>query len=102
MLRKVLHSRHLVAAMEAIAKSKDGLSNAEVDDSLSDNSNWLTRWVVDQLISLGFAEYRVDLFGEPGKYNLTELGRNALSAITGQPVPPRAPPSPPQAVVPKP
>jgi hypothetical protein len=99
MLRKVSNSEHLVAGMQAIAKSKDGLSNAQIDDALSDYSNWQTRWVVEQLISLGFAEYKVDFFGGPGKYLLTELGRNALSAITGKPVqaPPPPAPSPPPA-----
>jgi len=85
-LRKVAKSDRLVAAMLAIAKSKDGLSNAQVDDALSEHSNWQTRWVVDQLISLGFVDYKVDFFGEPGKYVLTELGTNALSAMTGKPV----------------
>lgn len=92
MLRKISGSEHLVAAMQAISKSKDGLSNAQIDDALSDFAQWETRWDVDQLISLGFADYKVDLFGRPGKYVLTELGRNALAAITGKPV--QAPPSP--------
>lgn len=101
-LKKVANSGHLVAAMQAIAKSKEGLSNAETDDALADNSNWMTRWVVDQLVSLGFVDYKVQIFGGPGRYDLTELGMNALSAITGQPVKPRqpqtqAPPTPPQA-----
>jgi len=109
MLRKVSRSEHLMAAMQALAKSSDGLSNAKIDDALSDYSNWQTRWVVDQLISLGFADYKVDFFGGPGKYVLTELGRNALSVMTGKPVqaqppspspPPPKPPTPPQAVPP--
>ncbi len=85
--------------MQAIAKSKDGLSNAQIDDALSEYSHWQTRWVVDQLISLGFADYKVDLFGGPGKYVLTELGKNALSVITGKPVqaPPPSAPNPPTA-----
>ncbi len=97
MLRRVSASEHLVDAMQAIAKSKTGLSNAEIDDALSDNSAWMTRWVIDQLISLGFAEYKVDFFGGPGKYELTELGRNAISAISGKPAQkqPPAPTSPP-------
>ena len=92
-LKRVAESEHLVAAMQAIAKSKEGLSNAEIDDVLTDNSNWMTRWVVDQLVSLGFVDYKVQFFGGPGKYDLTELGRNALSVITGQPVKPRQPPT---------
>lgn len=102
MLRNVSKAEHLVAAMQAIAKSKDGLSNAQLDDALSDYSNWQTRWVVDQLISLGFADYKVDFFGGPGKYKLTELGANALSVITGKPIQkqPPTPASPPAATKP--
>ncbi|MDV3292899.1 MAG: hypothetical protein LYZ70_01355 [Nitrososphaerales archaeon] len=99
MLRKVSASGHLMAALQAITKSKGGLSNAEIDDVLSDNSNWMTRWIVDQLISLGFAEYKVDFFGGPGKYELTQLGTEAFSAITGKPTQklssrPASPPAP--------
>lgn len=86
MLTKVAASVHLTVALQAIAKSKGGLSNAEIDDVLSDNSNWMTRWVVNQLISLGFAEYKVDFFGGPGKYELTMLGMAAFAAITGKPI----------------
>ena len=86
MLRKVAGSGHLVDAMRALAKSKDGLSNAQVDDALSDNSHWQTRWVLEQLIALGFAEYKVDFFGGPGKYTLTQLGNDAFSVVTGKPV----------------
>lgn len=85
-LRRVSRSEHLVDAMQAVAKSKEGLSNAEIDDVLTNNSDWMTRWVVEQLVSLGFIEYKVDFFGGPGRYKLTELGADALSAITGKPV----------------
>src|SRR5208283_3242277 len=85
-LRKVANSPHLVVGMQAISRSKDGLSNAQLDDALSDHAHWQTRWVVEQLISLGFADYKVDFFGGPGKYTLTELGKNVLSAITGKPL----------------
>ncbi len=104
-LRKVAVSPHLVPAMTAIAKSKEGLSNSELDSILGDNSNWMTVWVVRQLTSLGFIEFKVDFFGGPAKYQLTELGKNALSMITGQPVQARPPtpaaPQPPQPVAPK-
>ena len=104
-LKKVAESEHLVAAMQGIAKSKDGLSNAEIDDVLADNSNWMTRWVAEQLFSLGFIEYKTELFGGPGKYTLTELGMNTLSLITGQPAKPKpaaTPSPPPQAPPPQP
>lgn len=104
-LRKVADALHLVPAMAAIAKSKEGLSNSELDDALADSAEWMTLWVVRQLTSLGFIEFKVDLFGGPAKYKLTDRGRNALSVITGKPVQvqqpaqpqqkPAAPPPPP-------
>ncbi len=90
-LASIADSPHLMAALAGIAKSKDGLSNSELDELLADSSNWMTLWSARQLLSLGFAEYKVDFFGGPGRYNITELGRNALAAITGQPAPPKPP-----------
>ena len=87
-------------ALQGIVKSKDGMSNPELDELLADNSNWMTLWAVRQLLALAFIEYRVDFFGGPGRYAATDLGRSALSAITGQPAPqtqPAPPPPPPQA-----
>ena len=92
-LRTVSESPHLAAALQAIAKSKDGISNSELDEMLADASNWITVWLVKQLLALGFIEYKVDLFGGPARYCATDLGRNALSAITRQPAP-QAQPAP--------
>lgn len=109
-LRKVAESKQLVSAMAAIAKSKEGLSNAELDDVIGDNSEWLTLNVVRQLTSLGFVEFKVDFFGGPARYQLTDRGRSAVSMITGKPVqppqqkppvPPQTPPPAPQAAAPK-
>ena len=99
-LMKVAESRHLVQAMSAIAKSKEGLSNAELDDVIADNSNWMTLWVVRQLTALGFIEFNVDLFGGPARYRLTELGRSSLAVITGQSPAPKQPVPVPPAPVP--
>jgi len=93
-LRKAASSEHLMTAMTALAKSKDGLSNSEIDEVIADNSNWMTLWVVRQLTSLGFLDYKVDLFGEPAKYQLTQLGRDVFSVITGQPASPQKPNAP--------
>jgi len=82
--KKVSQSKHLMAALEAIMKRKEGLSNAELDDLISDNSSWMTLSVVRELLSLGLVEYQVDLFGNPGRYTLTDLGRNIMQRITGQ------------------
>jgi hypothetical protein len=96
-LRKVAASPHLLQALTYLMSSKEGLSNSELDDLTADNSNWMTLWTVKQLTSLGFIEYKVDFFGGPAWYQLTELGRNALGMITGQLVqqkpPAQAPPA---------
>lgn len=103
-LRNVAESKHLMAAMTVIGKSKDGMSNAELDDAINDSSEWTTLWVVRQLTSLGFIEFKVDFFGNPARYQLTEAGRVALSMLTGQPLP-QKPPAPvqpaPQAAAPR-
>ena len=99
MLRKVLESSHLMAALAAIGKSKEGMSNAELPDALNDSSEWTTLWVVRQLMSLGFVEQKIDFFGNPGKYQLTELGISALATMTGRPAPPK-PVAPVPATVP--
>ncbi|HUI24047.1 MAG TPA: hypothetical protein VLY82_06630 [Nitrososphaerales archaeon] len=96
-LRKIAASPHLVAALAALGKSKEGMSNAELDDAINDVSEWTTLWVVRQLTSLGLTEYKVDFFGNPARYQLTESGRAVLSTITGKPLPqkPAAPVQPP-------
>jgi hypothetical protein len=111
-LRKVAASSHLMGAMSALAKSKEGMSNTELDDAINDSSEYATLWVVRQLTALGFIEYKVDFFGNPARYQLTGQGRVAYSTITGQPlpkpvpVPPApqhaspAPPTPPAAPAP--
>jgi hypothetical protein len=73
-----------MAALQGICKSKEGTSNSELDALLADNSEWITLWQVRQLLALGFIEYRVDLFGGPARYAATDLGRSALSGMTGQ------------------
>jgi hypothetical protein len=101
MLKQIAAAQHLVPAMAAIAKSKVGLSNSELDDVIGDNSEWMTLWVVRQLTSLGFIEFKVDYFGSPAKYQTTELGRTVLAALTGQPAQPKPPTPAPQPVAPK-
>ncbi len=91
----MVSSPHLVAAMAAIAKSKEGLSNAELAEAINDTSEWTTLWVVRQLTSLGFLDFKVDFFGNPARYQMTEVGRVAYSMMTGQPlVKPPVPASP--------
>ena len=108
-LRTVAASPHLLAAMTALSKNKEGMSDSELEEAISDTSEWTTLWVVRQLTSLGFAEYKVDFFGNPARYHLTELGQNVFAVMTGKPLPPKpapqAPPIPtavPQPAPPKP
>ena len=93
-LRKVAGSPHLVAGLSAIGKSKEGMSNAELDDAMNESSEWPTLWAIRQLTSLGFIELKVDFFGNPARYTLTDSGRAALSIITGRPLPKPPAPSP--------
>ncbi|MDG6982993.1 MAG: hypothetical protein JRN28_00320 [Nitrososphaerota archaeon] len=94
-LRQVAASPHLMAALTALVKSKEGgMSNAELHDAISDSAEWTTLWVVRQLTSLGFIVYKVDFFGNPARYQLTDQGRVAFSTITGQPLPKPAAPAP--------
>ncbi|GEM_PF-454055 len=88
----VASSPHLMAGLIALGKSKEGMSNAEVDEAIKDNSEWTTLWVIRQLTSLGFVEFKVDFFGNPARYQLNEAGRSALATLTGQPPP--KPPAP--------
>jgi len=93
-LKMVAESPHLVAALAAMAKSSDGMNNAEVAEVFNDGSEWPTLWVIRQLTSLGFIEFKVDFFGNPARYQITEQGRTALSTITGKPLPKPSVPTP--------
>ena len=97
-LRPVAASPHLIAAMKAIGKSKEGRSNAELSDAIENTSEWTTLWVVRQLTSLGFLDFKVDFFGNAARYELSEAGRVALAMMTGQPLP-QKPPAPSAAPV---
>ena len=94
-LKKVAESPHLVPVLAAIAKSTEGLSNSDVAEVFSDGSEWPTLWVIRQLTSLDFIEFKVDFFGNPARYQITERGRTALSTTTGQPPPKPPVPAPP-------
>ena len=78
-LRKIMEEDELVAVLVALTKSPDGLSNAQLDRLLSNNSQWRTLSHLKELMALGFIQYHVQFFGEAGKYELTELGRNVVS-----------------------
>ncbi len=99
-LKKVADSPHLMAALSALSKSKEGMSDSELTEVVTSGWEWTLLWVIRQLTSLGFVEYKVDFFGNAARYQLTEAGRVAYTMITGQP-PAQKPPAPaPQALQP--
>jgi hypothetical protein len=70
-----------ITILAALAKSPQGLSNAQLDRLLSNNSQWRTLSHTKELTALGFIQYRVQFFGDAGKFELTELGKTVLSRI---------------------
>jgi len=81
LLRKIMQEDELVEIIGAISNSPNGLSNAQVDRLLMNNSQWRTLSHMRELIALGFVEYKVQFFGDPGKYALTELGKTTWSRL---------------------
>jgi hypothetical protein len=82
-LRRVRQEDDLAAILAALAKNQNGLSNAQIDNLLANNSQWRTLWHMRELIALGLVEYKAELFGEPGRYTLTERGKTLLPKIVG-------------------
>jgi len=80
-LRKIMEEDELVTILVALAKSPEGLSNAQLDRLLSNNSQWRTLSHMKELLALGFVHYHVQLFGDAGKYEITDLGKTAVSRI---------------------
>ena len=68
--------------MSALVKSQErGLSNAELDSALRTSSQWAIRDKLTKLLGLGLIEYKVELFGEPGRYTITPLGMTVLMRV---------------------
>jgi len=80
-LQKILREDELVAILIALANNPEGLSNAQLDRLLANNSQWRTLSHTKELIALGFVDYHVQLFGDAGRYQLTELGKAIVSRI---------------------
>jgi hypothetical protein len=80
-LQKVLREDEFVTILLTLTKSSEGLSNAQLDKVLGNNSQWRTLLHMKELMALGFVEYRVQFFGDAGKYQLTELGKTIVSRI---------------------
>jgi predicted transcriptional regulator len=72
---------HLVSILKILEASKNGLSNAEIDVALNNNSQWVAMWHIRELMAGGLVRYQVQLFGEPGKYTVTESGLAFLHRI---------------------
>jgi hypothetical protein len=83
-LQRIRREDELTTIVAALAKGQEGLSNAQVDNLLRNNSQWRTLIHMEELTALGFVEYKVQIFGDPGKYHLTDLGRSVLAQITGK------------------
>jgi hypothetical protein len=80
-LRKIMQEDELTTILAALSKSLDGLSNAQIDKLLGNNSQWRTLLHMRELIALGFVQYRMQFFGEAGKYELTDLGKTMMSKM---------------------
>jgi lipase chaperone LimK len=80
-LRKIMQEDELVKILVALTKSPEGLSNAQLDRLLSNNSQWRTLSHMKELAALGFVQYHVQFFGEAGKYEMTDLGKAVIARI---------------------
>jgi hypothetical protein len=80
-LRRIAKEDELTNILEALAKTAEGLSNAQLDKLLSNNSQWRTLSHMKELLALGFVRYHIQFFGDAGKYEITDLGNEALSKI---------------------
>jgi hypothetical protein len=80
-LQKIMEEDELITILVELAKSPEGLSNAQIDRFLSNNSQWRTLSHMKELIALGFVRYHVQFFGDAGKYEITDLGKTIVSRI---------------------
>ena len=80
-LQKILREDELVAILIALANNPEGLSNAQLDRLLANDSQWRTLLHMKELMALGFVDYHVQLFGDAGKYQLTDMGKAIVTRI---------------------
>jgi len=80
-LQKVVREKEFGGILAALASNQSGLSNAQIDKMLRNNSQWRTLWYLRELTALDVVEYKADLFGEPGRYILTERGKALLAKV---------------------
>ena len=80
-LRRILGEDELSTVLLALASHPEGLSNAQLDRLLANNSQWRTLSHMRELIALRFVEYKVQFFGDAGKYQLTGLGKTIVPRL---------------------
>lgn len=80
-MRRVRQEDELVTIIAALSKKPEGLSNAQLDKLVSNNSQWRTILHMRQLLALGFVQYTVQFFGNPGEYTLTDLGKSVAARL---------------------
>ncbi|MDG6920395.1 MAG: hypothetical protein JRN59_02560 [Nitrososphaerota archaeon] len=72
----------MVLILKALRGKLDvGLSNAEIDSQLGAGSQWIVFWGLRELMALDIIEFDVHLFGEPGKYRLTQTGVSVAESL---------------------
>lgn len=80
---RTIKKSHLDQILSALARNQGkGLSNAEMDSALGASSQWIIHWKLTELLALGLIEYRVEPFGEPGRYMITPLGVTVLPEVS--------------------
>lgn len=81
LLHQIAKEDEYLEILDALGQSPNGLSNAQLDKLLANNSQWRTLNHMRGLIAVGFVKYDVKLFGNAGEYQITELGKSAVSRI---------------------
>ena len=71
----------LSTILVTLASHPEGLSNAQLDRLLANNSQWRTTVHMRELMALRFVQYNVQFFGDSGKYQLTDLGKTIVSRL---------------------
>jgi hypothetical protein len=80
-LRRIMQEDELSTILVTLASHPEGLSNAQIDRLLGNNSQWRTTLHMRELMALGFVQYDVHFFGDPGKYLLTDLGKTIVARL---------------------
>jgi repressor of nif and glnA expression len=71
----------LVAILRILEEHEEGVSNAEIDALLNNNSQWVAIWQIRELLAAAFIEYKLQPFGEPGRYAITTSGHAFLQRL---------------------